>query len=118
LKIVNQTLLEIFQSKSAEKKLSKVWLQKVKLIFSYQNPGITTTMYSQQPVFNQTLLKKFQSRSAENLSIRVCLKNKNQSLIDPDQNFNRDHDRDYIFPGRAWCKPASSDKGLCGNTSC
>jgi fatty acid-binding protein DegV len=100
LKITNQTLLEKFQSKSAEKKSIKVWLQKVKLIYSCHNPGITTITHSQQPVFNQTLLKKFQSRSAENFSIRVCLKNKNQSLIDPDQNFNRDRDRDYIFPGR------------------
>jgi hypothetical protein len=100
LKITNQTLLENFQSKSAEKKSSKVWLQKVKLIFSCHNPGIMTTTHSQQPVINQTSLKKFQSRSAENFSIRVWLKNENQSLIDPDQNFNRDHDRDCVFPGR------------------
>jgi len=35
----------------------------------------------------------FQSGSAEKFSIKVRLKNKNQSPVDPDQISNRDHDR-------------------------
>jgi len=42
LKIINQTLLDIFQSKFAEKISIKVCLQKVKLILSSNNPAITT----------------------------------------------------------------------------
>jgi hypothetical protein len=71
LKITNQTLLENFQSKSAEKISIKVCLQKVNLILSSNNPGFTTEQSIRQPVFNQTLLKKFQSRSAENFSIKA-----------------------------------------------
>nr|WP_320161355.1 hypothetical protein [uncultured Methanoregula sp.] len=33
--------------------------------------------------------------------IKVRLKNKNQSLVDPDQFFNRDHDRDENFEIKA-----------------
>jgi hypothetical protein len=62
LKIVNQTLLEIFQSKSAEKKSIKVWLQKVKLILSSDNPGFTTEHFIPQPIFNQRSLENFQSK--------------------------------------------------------
>jgi hypothetical protein len=112
LKIVNQTLLENFQSKSAEKISIKVCLQKVKLILSSNNPGFMTEQSIRQPVFNQRSLEFFQARSAENFSIRVCLKNENRSLIDPDQNFNRDRDRDCIFPSRVRFYPAFSDPWL------
>jgi len=44
-------------------------------------------------IFNQSPVEKFQSKSAKNFSIKVWLKNENQGLIDPDQFFNRDHDR-------------------------
>jgi hypothetical protein len=71
LKIPNQTLLEKFQSKSAQKFLIKVYLRKVKLILSSNNPGFTTEQSIRQPVSNQTLLEKFQSRSAENFSIKA-----------------------------------------------
>jgi len=64
LKNPNQTLLEIFQSKSAEKISIKVCLQKVKLILSSYDPGITTEQPIRQPVFNQ--------RSLEKISIKVC----------------------------------------------
>ena len=47
--------------------------------------------------FSQGALKKFQSKSAENFSIKVRLKNKNQSPVDPDPVFNRDRDRAEIF---------------------
>jgi hypothetical protein len=158
LKIINQTLLENFQSNLAEKISIKVWLRKVKLILSSHNPGVTTKQPIRQPVFNQRSLEKFQSKSAEKISIKVCLhkvklilssndpgftteqpirqpifnqrspaffqsgsaenfsikawlKNEIQSLIDPDQNFNRDRDRDCNFPGRIWSKPGSPDPG-------
>jgi len=71
LKIVNQALLENFQSKSAEKISIKVCLQKVKLILISNNPGFTTEPSIRHPVFNQRSLEKFQSRSAENFSIKV-----------------------------------------------
>jgi len=71
LKIKNQTLPENFQSNLAEKISIKVRLQKVKLILSSHNPGITTKQPIQQPVFNQRSLEKFQSKSAENFSIKV-----------------------------------------------
>jgi len=47
--------------------------------------------------FNQGLLKNFQSKSAGKFSIKVRLKNKDQGLTNPDQIFNRDHDRDENF---------------------
>jgi hypothetical protein len=95
LKIINQTLLENFQSNLAEKISIKVRLPKVKLILSSNKPGFTTKQPIRQPVFNQRSLEKFQSKSAENFSIKPCLKNKNQSLIDPDRFFNHDHDCDW-----------------------
>jgi hypothetical protein len=67
----NQTLLENFQSKSAEKISIKVHLRKVKLILSSHDPGITTITHYQQSFFNQRSLEKFQSRSAENFSIKA-----------------------------------------------
>jgi hypothetical protein len=45
-------------------------------------------------IFNQGSLEIFSSGSAENFSIKVRLKNKNQSLIDLESIFNRDPDRD------------------------
>jgi len=45
----------------------------------------------------QGLLKIFQSRSAQNFSIKVCLKNFMQGLVDPELIFNRDPDRDEKF---------------------
>jgi len=71
LKNKNQTLLEIFQSKSAEKNSIKVCLRKVKLILSSNNPDFTTKHFIRQPVFNQRSLEKFQSRSAEYFSIKA-----------------------------------------------
>jgi hypothetical protein len=53
----------------------------------------TTGARTRGPVFNQGVLEIFSSRSAENFSIKVWLKNENQGLIDPDQFFDRDHDR-------------------------
>jgi hypothetical protein len=70
LKITNQTLLENFKSKSAEKISIKVCLRKVKLILSSNNPGFTTEQSIRHPVFNQRSLEKFQSRSAEKNSIK------------------------------------------------
>jgi hypothetical protein len=71
LKITNQTLLENFQSKSAEKISIKVCLRKVKLFLSSNNSDFTTEHFIRQPVFNQRSLEKFQSRSAENFSIKA-----------------------------------------------
>jgi hypothetical protein len=51
--------------------------------------------------FNQSLLKKFQSKLAEKISITIRLKNKKRSPVDPDQFFNRDHDRDENFKIKA-----------------
>jgi hypothetical protein len=51
--------------------------------------------------FNQGLLENFQSKLAEKNSIAIRLKNKNRSLVDPDQFFNRDHDRDENFKIKA-----------------
>jgi len=94
LKKENQTLLENFQSKSAQNFSIRVWLQKVKLILISTKPGVTTRTYARYQIFNQRSLEKFQAGSAQNFSIKVRLKNKNQSLIDPDRFFNRDRDRD------------------------
>jgi len=70
LKITNQTLLKIFQSKSAEKKSIRVCLRKVKLILISNKPGITTEAYLRQSDFNQRSPGKFQSKPAENFSIK------------------------------------------------
>jgi len=47
--------------------------------------------------FSQGAIKKNQSKSAENFSIKVRLKNKNQSLIDPDPVFDLDRDHAENF---------------------
>jgi hypothetical protein len=44
------------------------------------------------PVFHQRSPGIFQSKSAQKISSKVRLKNENQSLIDPDQFFDRDRD--------------------------
>jgi len=59
LKFSNQSLIENFQSNPAEKFLIKVCMQKVKLILSSHNPGITTKQPIGQPVFDQRSLEKF-----------------------------------------------------------
>jgi len=71
LKFSNQTLLENFQSKSAEKISIRVCLRKVKLILSSNNPGATTEHFIRQPVFNQRSPENFQSGSAEKISIKA-----------------------------------------------
>jgi hypothetical protein len=94
LKHENQTLMKKFQSRSAEKILIKVRLQKVNHVYTNPKRRLTTERVIQPTRFNQGLLKKFQSRSAENFLIIVWLKKENQSLIDPDHVFDRDPDRD------------------------
>jgi len=54
--------------------------------------------------FTQSALKKFPSKSAKNFSIKVRLKNKIQSPVDPDPVFNRDHDRAAFFQIKPWWK--------------
>lgn len=100
LKNKNQSLVEKFQSNLAGKIFIRVWLQKVKLILSSIDPDDTTTTCTQGRFFHQRLPENFQSKSAKFFSIKAWWKNKNQSLIDPDRFFDRDHDRDWIFPGR------------------
>jgi hypothetical protein len=68
---LNQGLLKKFQSKSAEKFSSKVWLQKVKHMYLNSRGRFTTEDGIGAPFFNQGLPEKFQSRSAEKFSIRV-----------------------------------------------
>jgi len=69
-------------------------LPKVKRICSSSIRQFTTKEESLFPFFNQGSLENFPSRSAEKIFTRVWLKNKNQTLIDLDQVFNRDRDRD------------------------
>jgi len=70
LKISNQILYKNFPSNLAEKISIRVCLQKVKLILSSNNPGITTEQKIRQLVFKQSLIVKFHSKSAENFSIK------------------------------------------------
>jgi len=93
LKFQNQTLPEIFQSKSAEKKSVTVWLRNVKLILSSTRTAPTTTTRTWHGFFHQRSPGNFQAGSAENFSITIRLKKENQSSIDPDRFFDRDHDR-------------------------
>jgi hypothetical protein len=85
LKIIHQTLIQNFHSRSAGFFPIRVCLQKVKLIPSSNSPGITTEFAGMQPVFPRRSPEFFQSKSAGKKSIRICVKNEKQSLIDPDQ---------------------------------
>jgi len=64
----NQSVLKIFTSGSAEKKFSRVWLQKVKLIRNTtfrRNPQLFPRFSSKvrSKIFHQSLLKNVQAGS-------------------------------------------------------
>jgi len=96
-KFSNQGLMKFFQSKFAQNFSIKVWLKKVKHLCTGAREPLTTECCIGAPVFSQSLLENFSSGFDWKWKIKAWLKNKNQSLIDPDQNFNRDLDRDEQF---------------------
>jgi hypothetical protein len=89
--------MKFFPSKSAKKNFSRVYLQNVNPCYTNLKFCFTLDGVVWIPFFNQGVPKIFPSKSAGIFSIKVRLKNKNQSLIDPDQVFNHDPDRDENF---------------------
>ena len=75
----------MFQTGSAQKILIRVWQLKVNPFFTGPEGVSTTVRRSRSRFFSQGMLKIFQSKSAEKFSIKVRLRNENQSLIDPDR---------------------------------